>query len=89
MQVNQGLLGTQGSSLRYTNSVMSKRIYVSPYSIARIHTGLGNTEQALEWLEKACEQRHGILAYLKVEPVFDPLRAEPRFRDLLGKMGLD
>ena len=68
---------------------MSRRIYVSPYSIARIHTGMGNTEQALEWLEKACEQRHGILAYLKVEPVFDPLRRETRFADLLRKMGLD
>ena len=68
---------------------MSKRVYVSPYSIARVHTGLGNTEQALEWLEKACEQRHGILAYLKVEPVFDPLRSEVRFTDLLRRMGLD
>jgi hypothetical protein len=67
---------------------MSRRIYVSPYSIARIHTGLGNTELALEWLEKACDQRHGILAYLKVEPIFDPLRSEARFTDLLRKMGL-
>jgi tetratricopeptide (TPR) repeat protein len=67
---------------------MSKTLYVSPYSVARVHTGLGDKEQALDWLEKACEQRHGILAYLKVEPVFDPLRSEPRFIGLLRKMGL-
>ena len=67
---------------------MSKRIYVSPYSIARIHTGLGNKREALEWLDEACEQRHGILTYLKVEPVFDPLREDPGFVKLLNRMGL-
>jgi TolB-like protein/Tfp pilus assembly protein PilF len=68
---------------------MSKRLYVSPYSIARIHTGLGDKQRALESLEEAFEQRHGILAYLKVEPVFDSLRDEDRFVRLLSRMGLE
>jgi tetratricopeptide (TPR) repeat protein len=67
---------------------MSGRIYVSPYSIARIHTGLDNKKEALDWLEEAFEQRHGILSYLKVEPVFDSLRGEDRFVRLLSRMGL-
>jgi tetratricopeptide (TPR) repeat protein len=67
---------------------VSREIYVSPYSIARVYTGLGNNEEALDWLEETYRQRHGILTYLKVEPVFDPLRDEPRFKELLDKMGL-
>lgn len=41
---------------------------------------------ALEWLEKAYEDREPRMAYLKVDPIFDPLRSDPRFRDLLRRM---
>jgi serine/threonine protein kinase/tetratricopeptide (TPR) repeat protein len=67
---------------------LSKRIYVSPYSIARIHMGLGHRDEAFAWLEKVYQERHGILVYLKVEPVFDDVRDDPRFHDLVRRMGL-
>ncbi|MDQ3173897.1 MAG: tetratricopeptide repeat protein, partial [Acidobacteriota bacterium] len=66
----------------------SRRRYVSPYYIAVIYTGLGEKEQAFKWLEKAYEERSGRLVYLEVEPMFDSLRADPRFTDLLRRVGL-
>ncbi len=49
----------------------SKRRYVSPYSIAGIHTALGETDEAFRWLEKAFEERAGWLVWLKAEPIID------------------
>ncbi|HYE66088.1 MAG TPA: protein kinase, partial [Pyrinomonadaceae bacterium] len=67
---------------------LSKRRYVSPYWIAIIYTGLGEREQAFEWLEKAYEERFDWLIFLKVEPMFDSLRSEARFADLMRRVGL-
>jgi DNA-binding winged helix-turn-helix (wHTH) protein/tetratricopeptide (TPR) repeat protein len=50
--------------------------------------GLGETERAFELLETAYRERSGLLVFLKVEPIFDTLRADPRFEDLLRRMGL-
>lgn len=50
--------------------------------------GLGDTQRAFELLDRAYEDRSGLLVFLKVEPIFDPLRPEPRFEDLLRRMGL-
>jgi len=66
----------------------SKRTYVSSYHVAAIPTALGDKDQAFEWLEKAYQERSVWLVYLKVDPVFDPLRSDPRFADLLRRTGL-
>jgi serine/threonine-protein kinase len=66
----------------------STRSYVSPYFIALIYTGLGENDQAFEWLEKAYNERHPYLTLIKVEPVFDSLRSDSRFADLLRRIGL-
>ena len=59
------------------------------YYKASIYAGLGEKEQALEWLEKAYDERSDLLVYLKVDPIFDSrLRSEPRFGKLLQRMGL-
>jgi len=58
------------------------------YYLALTHTSLGNLEQAIQWLEDAAEQRIGLISILKTEPLFDPLRADPRFQALVGKLGL-
>lgn len=62
--------------------------YVSPYGIASYHAVVGNMERALDWLDRAFEVRDGTLVWMKVNPRFDPLRAEPRFRDMLGRLRL-
>jgi Tfp pilus assembly protein PilF len=62
--------------------------YVSPYYLAIIYIALEDKDQALAWLERAYEKRSGWLAYLKVEPMFDSLRSDRRFTDLLRRIGL-
>lgn len=67
---------------------MSKRGYVSPYLFAVVYAGLGDKEQAYVWLEKAYEERSFFLIWLKVEPRFDSLRNDTRYKDLLRRIGL-
>ena len=64
------------------------REYVSPVELATVHISLGNNDHAIDWMEKAYEERRGWMAYLNVHPVVDPLRNEPRFKVLVRKMGL-
>ncbi len=66
----------------------AKRKYVSPYDLATASAGLGDDAETLAWLEKAYEERSGWLAlWLKIDPTFDSLRADDRFRDLLTRVG--
>jgi serine/threonine-protein kinase len=62
--------------------------YVSPVELATLYIALGDNERAIDWAEKAYEERRGWMAYLNVHPLMDPLRAEPRFKVLVRKMGL-
>jgi DNA-binding SARP family transcriptional activator len=61
--------------------------YVSPVDMAIIHIGLGETDRALHWLEQLVAQR-GQRAFLKADPIFDPVREHPRFRRLLTALNL-
>jgi tetratricopeptide (TPR) repeat protein len=65
----------------------SEQSYVSAYDIAVIYAGMGETEQAITWLDKAIEQRPFWLCWLKLDPRLDGLRADARFRDLLQRVG--
>ena len=67
---------------------LSKQQYVSPFGKAFIYVGLGEKDQTFKWLEKAYDDRIWLMGMLKVEPIFDPLRADPRFEDLLRRVGL-
>ncbi len=62
--------------------------YVSPYTVAAIHAGLGDQEQAFKWLETAVEGRDIWLMNLKVDPVFVKLRSNPKFTNLLARIRL-
>jgi serine/threonine protein kinase/tetratricopeptide (TPR) repeat protein len=62
--------------------------YVSPAAYATILIGLGNVEGAIEWAEHSLEDRRGWLAYLRVNPLLDPLRGHPRFESLIRRMRL-
>jgi TolB-like protein/DNA-binding winged helix-turn-helix (wHTH) protein len=66
----------------------SKRRYVSPFLMALIYTGLGEKDQGFLWLEKAYEDRSNLMSSLNVDPRFDPLRSDPRFQDLMRRIGL-
>ena len=61
---------------------LSKQKYVFPMSFAFVYIGLGEREQALDWLEKSFEENPGRLASISVDPWFDPLRSDPRFHSL-------
>jgi serine/threonine-protein kinase len=67
---------------------LSRRRYVSPYHMAYVHTGLGEQERALDWLERAYEERAGGIWGVKGSFLFRNLRAHPRFQALLRKMNL-
>ena len=65
----------------------SSEHYVPPAAVALVLSGLGERDEALTWLEKANEERDPWITALKVEPMFDPLRSDPRFQDLLRRVG--
>ncbi len=62
--------------------------YVPALYFAAIYTGLGDTAQALTWLNRAYQERTDYLVYLRVEPMADSLRADPQFQRLLRRIGL-
>jgi hypothetical protein len=57
--------------------------------VANVYIGLGDKDQAFVWLEKAFQERSNALVWLKVWPLWDPLRSDPRFDDLLRRVGLE
>jgi DNA-binding winged helix-turn-helix (wHTH) protein/TolB-like protein/tetratricopeptide (TPR) repeat protein len=67
---------------------LSGQRYVPPYSLALVHHGLGEREEALGWLERAYEERDVMLTFLAVDRKWDALRSERRFVSLLEQMNL-
>jgi hypothetical protein len=57
--------------------------------MAEIFAQLGRKDEAFAWLEKAYEERSFLMMYLKVAPKLDPLRSDPRYADLLRRVGLN
>ncbi len=66
----------------------SKREYIPPFSFVLAYTGLGNTKEAIRWLERGIDQRDILLPENFFEPLFDPLRTDPAFADVERRMGL-
>ena len=66
----------------------AKQIYVAPISWVMLYLGVGDMDKAFEWLEKAAEARDVLLCYLKVGPIYDSIREDPRYADLLHRIGL-
>ena len=69
-------------------SAGQKSRYVSSFNFALIYTELQENDQAFRWLDKAYEERSDLLSWLKVVPAFDSLRSDPRFQELLERIGL-
>jgi hypothetical protein len=60
-----------------------------PTVFARLNAGLGRIDEAFDWLERAYRERSIELLRLKADPIYDALRDDPRYHDLLARMALD
>jgi hypothetical protein len=67
---------------------MKKGAVVAPMSFVYYLAPLGEIDQAIGWLEKGYEMKHSAMVYLKVDPRYDSLRKDPRFNDLVRRIGL-
>ena len=85
-----GSMGNRTQALRIVDELAgaSKQRYVPALPFAVVYVGLGQKDQAFASLEKAYEERFNRLAYLRREPIWDRLRSDPRFDDLLRRIGL-
>jgi TolB-like protein/DNA-binding winged helix-turn-helix (wHTH) protein/Flp pilus assembly protein TadD len=66
---------------------MSKEHYVPAFDIAGVYAGLGEKDRAFSSLEQSYQDRHPWLVMLRVSPIFDPLRSDPRYSELVGRIG--
>jgi tetratricopeptide (TPR) repeat protein len=70
-----------------TLETISRDRYIPPYAMALIHIGLGNSDRAFEWLQRAFDAHDVHLVMLTIDPKWDPMRNEARFNDLIKKCG--
>lgn len=84
-----GMAGKTGEARKLLDDLKqrAKQRHVSSQFMAQIHLGLGEKDLTLQWLEKAFEDRSIVMPWLKMEPMFDPLRKEPRFQELVRRVG--
>ncbi len=66
----------------------SGKKYISAYDIATVYQGLGETDVAFRWLEKAYQEHSSFMVYMHLDPRFAPLKGDPRYRSLLRRIGL-
>ena len=85
-----GLSGRKNEARQILRELLEirKHKYINPHSVALVYVGLGEREQAFEWLERAYQDRSYSMVFLKVNTELDPLRNDPRFVDLLRRVGL-
>jgi TolB-like protein/tetratricopeptide (TPR) repeat protein len=77
----------QARSVLDTLRARAARSYVPSYYFALVHAGLGERDPALQYLERAYQERSTVLAYLRIDPRLAPLRDDPRFVALVRRMG--
>jgi TolB-like protein/Tfp pilus assembly protein PilF len=83
-------LGERSAALRIIEELTSasKHSFIPAFLYALVYAGLEDKDQAFGWLEKAYEERFNRLAYLKQDALWDPLRSDPRFIDMLRRLGI-
>jgi TolB-like protein/DNA-binding winged helix-turn-helix (wHTH) protein/Tfp pilus assembly protein PilF len=83
-------LGERGHALQMLGQLKaaSKEHFVPSFFFALVYAGLEDKDQAFSWLEKGCEERFTRFSYLNVEAFWDPLRSDPRFSDLVRRVGI-
>lgn len=82
--------GRRRDALRLLSELKQRRSvgYIPAAAFVNAYLGLGDNEQAFYWLEQACREQSNILQFVKVHPYFDPIRSDPRFADLIHRVGL-
>lgn len=82
-----GMAGKKAEARAIINQLdaLSKKRYVSPLYFAIVYAGLKDNDKAIEYLNKAFEARHPGLVLIRIEPMFDGLRADARFKDLINR----
>ena len=85
-----GLLGERSEAQQIIEQLkaVSKQCYVPGFYIALAYAGLGDNDQAFAWLEKSVEERFVRLAYFAKEPLWDSIRSDPRFVELVRRVGI-
>jgi tetratricopeptide (TPR) repeat protein len=83
--------GRRADALRLLGELKKRQQtgYVPAGAFVNAYLGLGDNDEAFAWFERAYEEQSNILIYIKVFPLFDPLRGDPRFQDLVRRVGLD
>jgi TolB-like protein/Tfp pilus assembly protein PilF/DNA-binding winged helix-turn-helix (wHTH) protein len=83
--------GKRKDALRVLGELKRQRQseYVPTAALVQAYMGIGDKEQALAWLEQSYEEQSNLLLWLKTESTFDPLRSDPRFTELVHRIGLD
>jgi serine/threonine-protein kinase len=84
-----GVSGRTQEARAVLNNLREGRKAASPFNLAVVHMGLGEKDQALELLQKAVQQKAPSVVTLKVSPIFESLRSDPRFHVLLRKVGVE
>ena len=86
-----GQLGQRDEARKIVQNLeeAARHSYVPGYFLAIAYLGLDEFDRALDWLEQGCTERAHPMPLMAVEPVFDPILAEPRFQALLQNLGLE
>jgi hypothetical protein len=85
-----GMAGRQAEAPRVIEELNARsgQRHVSGFNLALVYAGRGMAPQAIDLLYQGYQERHSQLPYISVDPRFDGLRSEPRFKDLLTTMNL-
>jgi TolB-like protein/DNA-binding winged helix-turn-helix (wHTH) protein/Tfp pilus assembly protein PilF len=85
-----GLAGNKPEASKIVKELLelNKSRYVTSAALVNVYIGLGDMDQTFVWLEKAYQERSNYLAYVEVFPILDPVRSDPRFADLIRRVGL-
>jgi hypothetical protein len=79
--------GGWNASLRALAEAAAERQGYSPFMVAIWYSWIGETNEAFGWLERSCRERDPLMVLVKCLPHFDPLRSDPRFQDLVRRIG--
>ena len=85
----EALRGNRASATALLEQLNDRKFgYAPSYELAKVHLGLGQSDRALDLLERAINERSHSIAFIRVDPQLDPVRMHPRFLRLLEKTGL-